>query len=93
MGMAKKVENFLFFSITGQGQKDKAKSFREHLSGFVPSITNAEQAKEFRELIDRTKEQGRQPNNALNIAFSSKGLNIVSCHLRPSSNNDISNSL
>ncbi|KAF7541624.1 dyp-type peroxidase [Neopestalotiopsis clavispora] len=77
VGMAKKMENFVFFNITKEGRKDKAKSFREHLASFRPRITTAEQAQEFRELVDRTKERGRQPNKALNIAFSAKGLKLL----------------
>lgn len=77
----------MFFNIPVKDQQNRIREFRQQLRTLLPDekdenaplrITSGMQAIKFREHVDATKDQGRQPNNAINIAFSAKGLRVVS---------------
>lgn len=81
-GLGKKNESFLFFRI----KAGKASAFRDDLRSFIPLVTTTTKAKEFHHKIKEHKNEAAQQgrprpmieNSGVNIAFSQKGLDVVS---------------
>jgi hypothetical protein len=80
-GLPKKFQTFLFFRIR------KPEQFKERLKAFVPEITSAARAVQWKETIFKEKKlhpKDNLPGNlrarvGVNIAFASTGLAAVSC--------------
>lgn len=80
-GLPKKFQTFLFFRIR------KPEQFKERLKAFVPEITSAARAVEWKETISKEKKLRSKDNMpsdlrsrvGVNIAFASTGLAAVSC--------------
>jgi hypothetical protein len=85
-GLPKRFQTFLFFRVKNQVD------FKNRLKTFIPKITTGQDASEMGEIIRKAKKEAELARRSakllglpgINIAFTSTGLEAVSCRFNSS---------